>query len=236
MCGRFGLTRPDKLKLERFGITGIPDMLPRFNIPPSSEVLVVRERQGVREAGLCRWGLVPWWATSPTIGAKMANARSDTAFTKPAFRDAMAARRALIPADVFYEWQVMPGKGGKQPWAIALKGREPFAFGGLWEFWRNRGGEGEGLLTCTILTTEPNTLLGSIHDRMPVIVPPERYGTWLDPRTPEPALRELLVPYPSELMEVWPIGKGVNKTDADHAGLLERVEPSAPLPDLDLFG
>lgn len=235
MCGRFGLTRPDKLKLERFGISGLPEMAPRYNVPPGSEVLVVRERSGIREAGLCRWGLVPWWAQDPSIGARMANARADSAFNKPAFRDAMKARRALIPVDVFYEWQAVAGRRAKQPWAVALRGREPFALGGLWEYWRPKSGEGEGLFTCTILTTDPNTLITPIHDRMPVIVPEDRYTTWLDPRTPEPGLREILTPYPSEGMEAWPIGERINKAEADDASVLERGTIHRPPEELDLF-
>src|SRR5687767_329700 len=104
VCGRFGLTRPDKLDPHRLGVTAIPGLAPRYNVSPGTEILVVRERKGTREATLLRWGLVPWWASDPGIGARMANARADSAFTKPAFRDPMHRRRCLIPADVFYEW------------------------------------------------------------------------------------------------------------------------------------
>lgn len=229
MCGRFGLTRPDRLKLERFGIATLPELSPRFNVPPGSEVLVVRERAGLREAGMCRWGLVPWWADDPAIGHRMANARADTAFGKPAFRDAMKARRALIPADVFYEWQALPGQRTRQPWAVAMKDREPFALGGIWESWKPKGG-GPVLYTCAVLTTEPNAIMSAIHDRMPVIVPHDRYRQWLDPMTPEPGLREIMAPSPSEEMEAWPVGTRVNKTDADDESLLRRVDPPPPAP------
>lgn len=216
MCGRFGLTRPDKLDLRRFGVTGFPELPPRFNVAPGTDVLVVREKQGERGAALLRWGLVPWWADDPSIGARMANARSDTAFAKPAFRDPMRQRRCLIPADVFYEWQVVPGQRRKQPFAVALKSGEPFALGGIWDSWRPRDGQStEGVATCAILTTEPNALLTPIHDRMPVIVPSGRYSAWLDARTPAPAIQEILQPYPSEDMKAWRISTRINKTEED---------------------
>lgn len=237
MCGRFGLTRPDRLKLERFGVTGIPDLTPRFNIAPGTDVLAVRERTGVREACQLRWGLVPWWADDPGIGARMANARSDTAFARPAFRDAMRSRRCLIPADVFYEWQEIAGRRARQPHAVTLTTGEPFALGGLWDFWRPKGeSTREPLATCAILTTEPNTLLALIHDRMPVIVPESGYQTWLDPHAPVPAIQELIVPYPSNAMKAWPISMRVNDAAFDHASVLDPVE-RAPEPEvLDLFG
>ncbi|MBC7896213.1 MAG: SOS response-associated peptidase [Cytophagaceae bacterium] len=228
MCGRFGLSRPEKLKLERFGIIALPEEThPRFNIAPGTDVLVVRERKGEREAITLRWGLVPWWADDVAVGARMANARSDTAFTKPAFRDPMRQRRCLIPADVFYEWQAIPGERRKQPYAVGLRSREPFALGGIWDFWRPKEG-GEGIATFAILTTEPNVLLSPIHDRMPVIVPADRFLTWLDARTPEPEVKELVQPFPSELMEAWFISPRVNKADEDDAGLLEPEAPASP--------
>jgi putative SOS response-associated peptidase YedK len=237
MCGRFGLTRPDRLKLERFGLGGAQNLAPRFNIAPGTDVFAVRERQGVREACVLHWGLVPWWADDPGIGARMANARSDTAFVKPAFRDAMRHRRCLIPADVFYEWQQLAGRRQKQPYAVALASGEPFALGGIWDSWKPRGESSrEPLDSCSILTTEPNTLLALIHDRMPVIVPERGYSTWLDPHAPVPALQELLVPFPSNEMRAWPISTRVNDAACDAASILEPVEPPAAPAVLDLFG
>ncbi len=223
MCGRFGLTRPERLDLQRFGITAIPPLQPRFNIPPTSEVLAVREVEGKRRADLLHWGLIPFWAKDPGIGARLANARADTAFEKPAFRAAMRARRCLIPADVFYEWHAVPGQKRKQPWAVRMRDGEPFALAGLWEFWRPKEG-GDGIVSCTILTTDANTLMTPIHDRMPVIIPPVRYRAWLDPHSAEPAVTELLQPYPSDEMEAWPISLRVNNPRADDAGVLDRVE------------
>lgn len=223
MCGRFGLTRPERLDLQRFGIDHLPTLSPRFNIPPGDEILVVRVRDGARHPDFLKWGLVPWWATDPSIGARLANARSDTAFEKPSFRDPIRSRRCLIPADLFYEWQAVPGQRRKQPYAVRLRSEEPFAIGGIWDFWRPKEG-GEGIASCAILTTDPNTLLSPIHDRMPVIVPPERYRAWLDPRTPVPAVRDLMQAYPSDQMDAWPIGLRVNSPKDDDAGLIEREE------------
>ncbi len=225
MCGRFGLTRPERLDLERFGITELPPLKPRFNIPPGSEILAVREREGKRSAQLVHWGLIPSWAKDPDIGNRLANARSDTAFEKPSFRAAMKARRCLIPADIFYEWKVVPGQTRKQPYAVRMDEGEPFAIGGLWEFWRPKdGGEDDSIVSCTILTTDANSLMSKIHDRMPVIIPPERFGEWLDARTPTPAVEEMLRPRESEGMEAWPISLGVNNPKNDSEAITRPVE------------
>lgn len=230
MCGRFGLTRPERLDLERFRVRELPTLTPRFNIPPGSDILVVREREGERVADLARWGLIPSWSRDADIGARMANARSDTAFEKPAFRQAMKSRRALIPADVFYEWQVVPGQSRKQPHAIRLRTGAPFAMAGIWEYWKPKDAEGEGIVSTAILTTDANALMGRIHDRMPVIIPPERYDAWLDPRTPAPALKDLMQPCPSDWLEAFPVSLRVNNPKADDASILEPVQ-SGDKPD-----
>lgn len=223
MCGRFGLTRPEALKLERFGITELPPLVPRYNIPPSSDILVVRERNGVTEAEMIRWGLVPSWAKDPSIGNRMANVRSDTALEKSSFRAAMQKRRCLIPADVFFEWQDVPGQKRRKPYAVALNGAEPFALGGLWEAWREKEGA-EWLITCAILTTEPNALLAPIHDRMPVIVRVEDYRRWIDPETPAARVGKLVDPYSAEEMKAWEVGLLVNDPKTDDARVIAPVE------------
>jgi putative SOS response-associated peptidase YedK len=198
-------------------------MKPRFNVTPGTDVLVVRERQGTRIADFVRWGLVPSWAKDPSIGHRMVNARSDTALSKPSFRNAMERRRCLLPADVFYEWQVVTGQRRKQPWAVALPDGDIFGLGGLWEYWKPPGG-GDGLVTCTILTTEPNVLLEPIHDRMPVIVHPDRYRAWLDPRTPRPSVEDMVRPWPSEGLRAWRISARVNDPEADDASVIALEE------------
>ena len=220
MCGRFGLTRPDRLDLQRFGVTGdMSEQVPRFNIPPSSDILVVRERKGVPEAEMIRWGLVPSWAKDPSIGNRMANVRSDTALEKSSFRAAMQKRRCLIPADVFFEWQDVPGQKRRRPYAVALNEGEPFALGGLWEAWREKEG-GAWLITCAILTTEPNELLAPIHDRMPVMIGVDDYQDWLSPATGIGELSRLVAPYRAEEMRAWEVGLLVNDPKTDDARVL----------------
>jgi len=227
MCGRFGLTRPERLDLERFGIRELPPLVPRFNIAPGSDVLVVRQREGARRADLLRWGLVPSWAKEPSIGNRLANARSDTAFEKPAFRNGMKTRRCLFPADVFYEWQVVPGQTRKQPHAIRSADGEPFAMAGIWEYWRSRDGEeGQEIVSAAILTTDANALMSRIHDRMPVIISPAQYDAWLDPRTPAPALQDLMKPSPSEWLHAYPISLRINNPRADSEEVLVPAEGS----------
>jgi putative SOS response-associated peptidase YedK len=222
MCGRFGLTRPEALQLERFGITKLPEQSPRFNIPPSSDILVVRERKGVTEAEMIRWGLVPSWAKDRSIGNRMANVRADTALEKSSFRNAIHKRRCLIPADVFYEWQDVPGQKRRKPYAVAFRDGEVFALGGIWEAWREKEG-GEWLITCAILTTEPNELLEPIHDRMPVIIRPEEYGRWCDPSTTNGELKQLVAPYSPAEMRAWEIGPLVNDPRTDDRRVLQPV-------------
>ena len=225
MCGRFGLTRPEALELERFGITGLPPQQPRYNIPPSSDILVVRERKGVTQAEMIKWGLVPSWAKDPSIGHRMANVRSDTALEKSTFRTAMQKRRCLIPADVFFEWQDVPGQKRRKPYAVAMLEGEPFALGGLWEAWRAKD-DGEWLITCAILTTEPNDLLAPIHDRMPVIIRPEDYRAWVDPETETAAVRGLVASYSAKEMRAWEIGLLVNDPKTDDSRILTPVSDS----------
>ena len=223
MCGRFGLTRPDKLDLERFGISESPPLVPRYNIPPSSDILVVRERKGVTEAEMIRWGLVPSWAKDVSIGNRTANVRSDTALEKSSFRAAMQKRRCLIPADVFFEWQDVPGQKRRKPYAVALNGGEIFALGGVWEAWRAKGG-GEWVITCAILTTEPNELLAPIHDRMPVIVRPDDYATWISPSAAMGEVRQLVASFPAEEMKTWEISLLVNDPKTDDARVIAPID------------
>jgi putative SOS response-associated peptidase YedK len=223
MCGRFGLTRPDKLDLQRYGVSDVPEQVPRWNIPPSSDILVVRERKGVTEAEMIKWGLVPSWAKDPSIGNRMANVRSDTALEKSSFRAAMQKRRCLIPADVFYEWQDVPGQKRRKPYAVAVNGGEIFALGGLWEAWRAKEG-GEWVITCAILTTEPNELLEPIHDRMPVIIRPDDYESWLSPSTVMGEVRRLVSPFSADEMKTWEIGLLVNDPKTDDARVIAPID------------
>lgn len=209
MCGRYGFADPARLGLLPLGVT-LPPLAPRFNVAPSQPVPLVRQQGAVRDALLARWGLVPFWADDPAIGHRLVNARSETAAVKPAFRAAFRHRRALMPADLFYEWQVVPGQKGKQPWCIRLPDGAPFAMAALWEQWTPKGApEAEPLVTCALLTTDPNATMAPIHDRMPVILPPDAWDAWLDPATPGNAAQALLRPY-AGAMEAHPVSTLVN--------------------------
>lgn len=220
MCGRYTLKTPVDALAREFGVAGpLPEVPVSYNIAPIRQVAAVLF-EGGRKLEMLRWGLIPSWAKDPEIGNRMINARSETAPEKPSYRKAFKERRCLIPADGFYEWQKTPG--GKQPYYFRMKGGAPFAFAGLWEDW---SWDGEEIRSCTILTTTPNTIVGEVHDRMPVILSPEDHDFWLDPEVDETEpLRELLAPYPAKAMEAYPVSRRVNRPTNDD----ERcVEPAA---------
>jgi putative SOS response-associated peptidase YedK len=210
MCGRYRLSRRKEALAEHFGVDlDDLDWEPRYNIAPTQPVPVIRsnDRGPTLHASLMRWGLIPSWATDPAIGARTINARSETAASKPSFREPLQKRRCLIPADGFYEWQRRVK--GKQPFCFEVGDGGIFAFAGLWDRWR--GPDGQAVETCTILTTTPNKLLADVHDRMPVILAPGHYDRWLDPTMQHVASAVgLLRPFDSNLMRRYPVGTRVN--------------------------
>jgi putative SOS response-associated peptidase YedK len=153
--------------------------------------------------------LIPSRTTDPAIGNKLINARAETVAEKPAFRAAFKARRCLIPTGGFFEWRATGAKH-KQPFHIRMRDGCPFALAGLWERWH--GADGEPVETCAILTPEANALVRPVHDRMPVILAPGDYGTWLNPKTPPEVLHALLRPYPAEAMKAVPVRSYVNNS------------------------
>jgi putative SOS response-associated peptidase YedK len=172
-----------------------------------------------RECVALRWGLVPSWADDPAVGNRLINARAETVASKPSFRAAFRQRRCLVPADGFYEWQKQAGK--KQPFYIHLRGGGPFAFAGLWERWQ---GADEPIESFTIVTTEANELVRSLHERMPVILPREAYKHWLDPAYAKlEELQALLRPYPAEEMAAFPVSTRVNSPRVDDAACIVPV-------------
>ncbi len=200
MCGRFALSKSDRIDWAQFGVRRGPQLPPHWNLGPGRPIAVVRHAGAEAEVALLRWGLIPFWAADPAIGGRLANARAESASEKPAFRAAFKQRRCLIPADGFYEWQAMKGGARKQPWFIRRADGGAFALAGLWERWQPRGTTDEAAIeTCTVLTTEPNALLAPIHSRMPVIIDPSRYAAWLSVGTETEAARALMAAWePSE--------------------------------------
>ena len=205
MCGRYRLTRADRLA-EKFEAELAEELQPRYNIAPTQVVSAVRVvEHGKRELVQLRWGLVPSWADDLKIGYKLINARAETVPAKPAFRSAFKKRRCLIVADGYYEWQ-KTGAKQKQPYWLHLRDRRPFAFAGLWEHWER---DGKAVDSCTIITTQANEATRPIHDRMPVVLAPESYTTWLTAQDPE-ALLPLLGPSPADWWTAHPVATLVN--------------------------
>jgi putative SOS response-associated peptidase YedK len=180
ISGRYRLSWKKQLVEEYFAsVFGKEEWNPRYNIAPTQSVPVIRQnpKEPVRELSLVRWGLIPSWAKDSSLAAQLINARSETAGTKPAFRDALKSRRCLIPADGFYEWQRM-GKA-KQPYCFEVNEGQLFAFAGISDRWKDPSGN--TVETCSILTTTANAVTSPVHDRMPVILDPNSYYRWLDP-------------------------------------------------------
>ena len=180
MCGRFvGYRNLEELK-EIFPIDRCAcEVTANYNVAPSQEILAIFNHQGQNWLDKFHWGLVPFWAKDLSIGSRLINARSETAATKPSFRTAFKERRCLIPSNGFYEWK--GSKGQKQPMFLTLPDSKPFAFAGLWEIWDNKGKEESPYLSCSILTRAASESVRSIHHRMPVILKPDAFDTWLDP-------------------------------------------------------
>ena len=223
MCGRFTVRSAPNVIANQFGLSGVLELFPHFNIAPTQMIAAVRSPDGTRELTLLRWGLIPSWATDLTIGNRMINARSETVATKPSFKKAFLARRCLVVADGFYEWQKLEGR--KQPFYIRLKSDQPFALAGLWE--RNER-TGKPIESCTILTTSANELMAPLHERMPVIIPPEHYGFWLDPEVQDATeLEKLLQPFPVDEMTAYPVSTLVNSPKNDVPECVEPLRPEA---------
>jgi putative SOS response-associated peptidase YedK len=249
VCGRYVSVSPPALLAERLHVDEVraPDaeIEPNYNVTPRTEVPVVAESirddgDRVRVLDRVRWGLVPSWAKDLSVGDRLINARSEGLAEKPAYRKAFERRRCLIPADGFYEWRVLPGgtakRKPKQPYFIARVDREPMAFAGLYEVWRDRTDPNAGWVrTCAIITTAANEKLEPIHDRMPVVLAESVWTEWLDPEQRDTTkLSRLLVPAPSDEFLCYPVSTLVNKPDNQGPELLDEV-PEATVSEPGMF-
>ncbi|EHR69718.1 hypothetical protein BurJ1DRAFT_0839 [Burkholderiales bacterium JOSHI_001] len=228
MCGRYVVAYDPDTLVAGFSLTRVTPFPKRWNVAPTSLVPVVMQtKTGERVADLMRWGLVPHWAKDETIGAKLNNARSEGMADKPSFRQAVRRRRCLLPASGFYEWQPQPAtataKAYKQPWYISPTGAPFFAMAGLFEAWRPPGADESTpwLLSCCVITTAANALMAPIHDRMPVMVPPEHWDAWLARDQQDPAaLAPLMQGLPESALQAWPVGRAVGRASEDGAQLV----------------
>ncbi|TCS93061.1 SOS response-associated peptidase [Hazenella coriacea] len=227
MCGRFSLFSSHNLLQERFQFefSETTDWQPRYNIAPSQQVLAIIYDETKRKGQFLRWGLIPFWAKDQKIGYKLINARSETITEKSSFRHLISRKRCLILADGFYEWKKT--KDGKQPYFIQLASGQPFAFAGLWDCWEK---DDQIIRSCTLITTSPNLLMKSIHDRMPSILQPNEENAWLDPKLQDKKyLKSLLKPYPEEEMIRTPVSTLVNSPRNDEPDCM------TPIGEDDLF-
>ena len=215
MCGRFTLKTPERVKFERLVNTfDLDNIIPRYNIAPTQNVLAVLERDSVREVTYLQWGLIPFWSKE---AKGFINARVETIDEKPTFSESFQRRRCLIPADGFYEWE-RAGKKISQPYYFQMKDGAPFVFAGVWDRWKS---DGNTINSCAIITTSANELLATIHHRMPVIMPPESHELWLNEEADRDELLALLQPYPADLMESFPVSTRVNRGGVEGADLIE---------------
>jgi putative SOS response-associated peptidase YedK len=227
MCGRYTVTATPEAIRALFHYEEQPNFPPRFNIAPTQPIAVVRLMDGKRQFALMRWGLLPSWVKDPKAFTLLINARGESVTEKPAFRAAMKRRRCLIPADGFYEWKALPGR--KQPFYIRTKSGEPFAFAGLWETWT--GPNGEEFDSAAIITTRANKTLAPIHDRMPLVIPPDAFDLWLNCDQIDAATASALIaPAQEDLFEAYEISPAVNRTANDNPKLIEPFAAAAAPP------
>lgn len=221
MCGRFALPYPSKTVGEHFSLLEERPFAARYNIAPSQPIAVVRSKKNApgRQLEMMRWGLIPHWAKDEKLGYKMINARAETVAEKPAFRSAFRQRRCLIAAGGFYEWK-REGKS-RQPFYLTMKDNIIFAFAGIWERWHSPAGE--TVDSCAIITTEANSAVRPIHDRMPVIIGPADYNRWLDPALDGNLLQQLLKPCSPTALLIYPVSNMVNNPRNVSSGCIQEI-------------
>jgi putative SOS response-associated peptidase YedK len=236
MCGRYLIISSPEAIRQLFRYPEQPNFPARYNVAPTQPIPIVRLFEGKRQFALVRWGLIPAWVEDPRTFSLLINARGESVNDKPAYRNAMKRRRCLVPADGFYDWK--DERGVRRPHVVRPKNREPdreldggpIAFAGLWECWM--GPNGEEVETCAIITTRASRDIAHIHDRMPVIVPPDAFDFWLDCANVDAmTAAALIAPAPAGLLEVYEVSSAVNRAANDSPDLIERLaagtEPSA---------
>ena len=227
MCGRYAITSAPEAIRALFGYEEQPNFPPRYNVAPTQPVPIVRLMEGRRHFALVRWGLIPSWVEDPRTFSLLINARGESVNEKPAFRAAMRYRRCLFPADGFYEWR-QHGKH-KRPYFVRPRAGGPIAFAGLWEAWM--GPNGEEMETAAIVTTRANRTLASIHDRMPVVIPPDAFDFWLDHRRVDAeTAAALIAPAREDLLEAYEVSAAVNRVANDSAELIAPATTAADRP------
>ena len=223
MCGRFAFYSPREAITDIFGVEFPLELEPRFNISPTQYVVALRHpenetRGPAFEPVLLRWGLIPSWAKDPRIGNRMINARAETVETKPSFRAAFKRRRCVILADGFFEWR--PSDGGKIPYFISMKSRQPFAMAGLWESWK--GGDSP-IESCAIITTAANGIMTALHDRMPVILSADDASRWVNVNNSGQELQSLLLPEDNASIQYWEVSRSVNNSRNSGPELIDAI-------------
>ena len=221
MCGRYSFAPDLEIANEHYNIVANPaDVAANYNAAPT-QLLPVITSEAPRKLSLFRWGLVPSWAKDVSVGNKLINARAESVDTKPSFRNAFKSRRCLVPADAFYEWKHAAGVKMKIPYRISIKEQPLFSMAGIWEQWENPAG---GLLqSFAIITTSANKLVAELHDRMPVILPPEAEQLWLSDVEIKQLL-SLLQPFDARAMEAYPVSTRLNSPRNNSKELIARSD------------
>jgi putative SOS response-associated peptidase YedK len=229
MCGRYVITSPPAAIRALFGYPEQPNFPPRYNVAPTQPIPIVGVVEGKRRFMLMRWGFIPSWVKDPKTVSLMINARGESVLDKPAFRNAMRRRRCLIPADGFYEWRSGGAGEPRRPYYVRGKSGAPLAFAGIWETWT--GPNGEELDTAAIVTTHANRTLAVIHERMPVIVPPDAFNLWLDcAKVEAETAAALIAPAPEGLLEFYEVSSAVNRVVNDSEMLISPAPPASDAP------
>lgn len=225
MCGRFALTQSPSIYADYFGVDAVKTeaLAPNYNVAPTDEVYAVATHDSERQLGVFRWGLIPWYAKDSKVAARHINARIETVASKTAFKDSFARKRCIVPADGFFEWEPMEGKG-KLPHYVYQQEGAPIGFAGLWASWKDPD-SGDRLHTCTILTGDPDAVVRPIHDRMPVMLVPDVWDAWLDPANDDPeALLDLLRGRPNVQLAEHPVSTLVNSVRNNVPEILEPLQ------------